>query len=406
MSGHVLIVEDDKPVREALGQTLELAGLETTLASSFVVAKDVMSREFNGVVVSDIRMPGRDGLFLLDYAQNIDADLPVILLTGEGDIPMAVSAISNGAFDFLEKPCPTEQLVVTVQRALRARALVMENRSLKSELVRGDAASRLVFGVSDLAEGLRNQLRMISALEGSVLIEAAPGSGVSKVAEVLHLMSDRVAAPFVKRAAAQLKPDGLLAGLEVTGNGSLFLDEISLLPVETQFALLEELDRRPSARVIAGTARALAEDAGEGAFNADLFYRLDALRIRIPSLKERPEDIPILFRHYVSQACEQAGISEREIGSDHIARLMARDWPGNARALMNAAMQFALGLEAGDERELGLAEKMAQIESSILTDALRLNRGNASATAEQLRVPRKTLYDKFTKYGIRPEDYR
>jgi two-component system C4-dicarboxylate transport response regulator DctD len=282
----------------------------------------------------------------------------------------------------------------------------MENRSLKSELVRGDAASRLIFGVSELAEALRNQLRMISRIEGSVLIEAAPGSGVSKVAEVLHLLSDRVAGPFVKRAAAELRPDGLSAAIEDAQSGSLFLDEISLLPVESQFALQEELDRGTSARVIAGTARSLGEDAEDGSFNADLFYRLEALRIRIPSLKERPEDIPVLFRHYVTQACEQAGIPEREIGSDQIARLMARDWPGNARALMNAAMQFALGLETGDERELGLAEKMAQIESSILIDALRLNRGNASATAEQLKVPRKTLYDKFTKYGIRPEDYR
>jgi two-component system C4-dicarboxylate transport response regulator DctD len=264
----------------------------------------------------------------------------------------------------------------------------------------------MIFGVSDLAENFRCQLRKISQIEGSVLIEAAPGSGVPKAAEVLHLLSDRMAAPFVKRAAAELRPDGLLQSIRDSGDGSLFLDEIGLLPKETQFTLLEELDGQSGARVIAGTSRILAEDVGRGAFSADLFYRLEALRVRIPSLKERPEDIPVLYRHYVAQACEQAGIPEREIGSDQIARLMARDWPGNARALMNAAMQFALRLEAGAKRELGLAEKMAQIESSILTDTLRLNRGNASATAEQLKVPRKTLYDKFTKYGIRPEDYR
>ena len=353
MTGHVLIVEDDKSVREALGQTFELAGMDTTLASSFVVAKDVMSPEFAGVVLSDIRMPGRDGMHLLDYVQKLDSDLPVILLTGEGDIPMAVSAISKGAFDFLEKPCPTEQLVATVQRALRARMLVMENRALKSELVRGDAASRMIFGVSELAEGLRDQLRRIARVEGSILIEAAPGSGVSKVAEVLHLLSDRVSAPFVKRAAAELKPGGLLAAIEAAKEGSIFLDEVSALPVDSQFALLEELDRGASTRLLAGTARPLKEDAEDGSFNADLFYRLEALRVRIPSLKERPEDIPVLFRHYVTQACEQAGIPQREISSDQIARLMARDWPGNARALMNAAMQFALGLEARDEKELG-----------------------------------------------------
>lgn len=406
MTGAVLVVEDDAPVREALGQTLELAGLDVMLAGSFVVAKDIIGPSFDGVIVSDIRMPGRDGMYLLDYVHREDAELPVILLTGEGDIPMAVSAMTRGAFDFLEKPCPTERLLSTVRRALKARDLVLENRRLKAQLIEGDAASRMIFGQSGLADRLRADVRQIARIDGSVLIEAAPGSGVSKVAEVIHLLSDRVSAPFVKRGSARMTSEDLRRSLTAAEGGSLFLDEVSYLPGETQFALLDILEA-DDGRVLAGTTRNLLAVSERGEFSADLFYRLEALKVRIPSLKERPEDIPVLFRHYVAQACEQAGVPERPVGPKEIASLLARDWPGNARALMNAAMRFALGLDAEDDREeLGLAERLAQIEDAMLKDALRKNKGNASATAESLKLPRKTLYDKFAKYGIRPEDFR
>ena len=155
MSGRVLLVEDDAPVREALVQTLELAGLEVTPASAFVVAKDHISQTFDGVVVSDIRMPGKDGMELLSHAHKVDPDLPVILLTGEGDIPMAVKALGKGAFDFLEKPCPTDLLVSTVERALEARRIALDDRRLKADIQTGDAAARLLYGHSALAERLR-----------------------------------------------------------------------------------------------------------------------------------------------------------------------------------------------------------------------------------------------------------
>ena len=142
MSGKVLLVEDDAPVREALAQTLELAGLSVTPANSFIVAKDHISRRFEGVVVSDIRMPGKDGMELLRFAQKTDPDLPVILLTGEGDIPLAVDAVGQGAFDFLEKPCPAEQLVATVERALGARRIALDDRRMKASIQAGDAATR------------------------------------------------------------------------------------------------------------------------------------------------------------------------------------------------------------------------------------------------------------------------
>lgn len=404
--GRVLLVEDDPPVREALAQTLELEGFEVTPAGSFIVAKDHIGPDFPGVVLSDIRMPGKDGLQLLDFARKTDPDLPVILLTGEGDIPTAVDAIGRGAFGFLEKPCPTEQLLETVKRALDARRAVMEDRRHRAELQSGDAAQRLLFGHSALAEKLRAECRQIARVPGSVLIEGPPGSGVSKVAEVIHLLSNRAGDPFVKTVAAGMEVDALTRAIEAAGSGSLFLNEVGALPRETQFALLDQLEQSPGLRILAGTTQNLMEAADDGGFDPDLYYRLEALRVRIPALRERPEDIPVLFRHYVAQASEQAGTPPRPIPPGLLALLMAQDWPGNARALMNAAMRFALGLSPEEDREMGLNEKMAQIEASLLIDALRRNEGNATVTAQELKLPRKTFYDKLSKHGIRAEDYR
>lgn len=406
MTGHVLVVEDDAPVREALAQTLELAGLQVTSVGSFVVAKDHIARDFGGVILSDIRMPGKDGLQLLDFARKTDPDLPVILLTGEGDIPMAVDALGRGAFDFLEKPCPTEQLVAAVNRALEARRLTLQDRRLKTDIQTGDAAARLIFGISQQAEKLRADVRQIARVPGPVLIEGAPGSGLAKVAEVLHLMSPRASAPFLKISASGLQPARLTEAIEASDGGSLFLNELNSLPGDSQYVLLDRLDRSPDLRVLAGTTQDMETTINRDGFSADLYYRLEGLRVRIPALRERPEDIPVLFRHYVAQACEQSGVPNRSIPPGLLASLMSQDWPGNARALMNAAMRFALGLSPDEDHEMGLAEKMAQIEASLLVDALSRNQGNATLSAQQLKLPRKTFYDKLSKYGIRAEDYR
>ena len=403
MSGLVLVVEDDEALREALGQTLDLAGFQTILTSSFVMAKDHIRADFEGVVLSDMRMPGRDGMFLLDHARAIDPDLPVILLTGEGDIPTAVGAISKGAFDFLEKPCGNDVLIETVGRALKARALVNENRELKAMVVRGDAAERMIFGKSEKAVALRAQVRRLAAVDEPVLIEGPPGAGIDKVADVTHRLSARASQPFLKIAAAGLSPDQLARHVLESEGGTLYLDQITAMPPETQFALIDVLDSGDDTRVLAG----MFTSADTTGFNPDLHYRLEALRLRIPALKERPEDIPVLFRHYVLRACAQTGVTEPEITEEVIADLMAQDWPGNARALMNAATRFVLGLGTeADEEDMGLVEKLARVERALLVEGLRRHDGNASLTAEHFKIPRKTLYDKFTKYGIKPKSYR
>lgn len=407
MMRRVLFVDDDRAVREALGQTLELAGLKPTLAGSYIEAKDHISPEFDGIVVTDIRMPGKDGFALLDLVQSADPDLPVVLLTGEGDVPMAVRAMARGAFDFLEKPCTGKDLLAVVEKALETRARVMEARFSRAAGKRGDAAARMLVGASPVAEALRDGARRAARSGAEVLITGAPGAGNSKLAEVIHLLSSNARRPFVKLAAAGLDVAALEAGFAQAEGGTLYLDEVADLPRPAQFALIELLETRPATRLIAGTYRDLPGEAREGRFHPDLYWRLEALKLRIPSLSERPEDIPALFRHYVATACEQANLRMPEIPPELTAALMARDWPGNARALMSEAMRFAMGLEAGEPpAEMGLSERMAAVEKSLLAEALIRAGGNATEAAVALKLPRKTFYDKLARHGLRPEDFR
>jgi two-component system C4-dicarboxylate transport response regulator DctD len=408
MTKRVLLVDDNAAVRDALCQTLELAGFSAIAAGSFVAARDHIEASFDGVIVSDIRMPGRDGFHLLAYARGQDPELPVILLTGEGDIPMAVQAMGQGAFDFLEKPCAPADLVAVLDRALTTRALVLENRRLRAMIETGDPAARMLFGTSQPAEGLRARVRRVAQTTAEVLITGAPGTGISKVAEVVHLCSARSKAPFVKRAAAAMEPAALTDAMQVGKGGSLFIDEITQMPPATQMALMEALEAGTETRLIAGSTRDLAASVEAGQMHSELYYRLDVMPVRIPALSERPEDIPVLFQHYVAQASEQAGLRAPDITPTVVSGLMARDWPGNARALMSEAMRFALGLaeDADAAAALGLADQMAQVERSLLEQALRRAEGQATAAAKALKLPRKTFYDKLNKYGIRPESYR
>lgn len=406
MSARVLLVDDDAPVREALGQTLELAELQPMLAGSFIVAKDIISRQFDGVIVTDIRMPGRDGFHLLDYARSVDPELPVILLTGEGDIPMAVKGMSAGAFDFLEKPCAPQQFLDVVSKALVARRGVLAARKHQNEAEAGDAASRMLFGVSDRSERLRAQVRTVAKTQAAVLITGEPGTGTPKVAEVIHLLSDRTRKAFIKRAAADLSQADLQDALSLAKTGTLFLEEVANLPGPAQFALLDHLEQDSGARILAATYKDLRGADAKGVM-PELRLKLDAMHVYIPALRERVEDIPVLFRHYLGIACEQAALPVPTLTSDQMTRLMAHPWPGNARALMNAAMRCAMGLPELEETEaLSLAERMAQVERALIVEALQAHQGHATDTAKALQLPRKTFYDKLTRHNIRAEDYR
>lgn len=407
MTKHVLIVDDDKEVREALGQTIEIAGLTPVLASAFIAAKDHIATDFTGIIVTDMMMPGRDGFHLLDYAHQIDADLPVILLTGQGDVPTAVKALDGGAFAFLEKPCGPKDLLAVVQKALAARDAVLKTRAFQREVKHGDAAARMLFGVSAQSNALRDRVRAVAKARAEVVVTGEPGAGTSKVAEVIHLLSAAARDPFVKRTGAALTATALQEAIVAADTGTLFIDEIGNLPPASQYFLAEQLDSGISPRIIAGSTQDLEGDVAAGGFQGDLFYRLDLMRVHIPAIRERPEDIPVLFRHYVAQACEQANLPVPEITSDVTGRLMAQDWSGNTRALMNAAMRFAMGLSEVETSEtLGLTAQMAQIEKSLIVDALRRCNGKATETAKLLQLPRKTFYDKLAKHGLRADTFR
>ena len=400
----VLLVDDDRAVREALGQSLELAGLSPILAGSFVEAKDHISASFPGAIVSDIRMPGRDGFHLLAHARSLDSDLPVIMLTGEGDIPMAVRAMGEGAFDFLEKPCAPSDLVNAISRALEQRRTVIEARETAAKAEAGDAASRVLRGTSELARELRRSVRHAGEAGRDVLIEGAPGSGLSKVAEVVHLLSSRQADPFRKLAARSAVSEVFNA--DKSAKGTIYIDELSELGPSEQYDLIDLLGQSERACVIGGTSKSLSELVDAGKFNQELFFALSATRIRIPALSERPEDIPVLFRHYVALTAEQGGLTAPEISPDLLASLMARPWLGNARALMSEAMRFTMGAATSKEQAMGLNDQLARVEKTILEETLTRYRGRAAQVAEVLQLPRKTLYDRLTKHGIKPDDFR
>ncbi|MXU66162.1 sigma-54-dependent transcriptional regulator [Oceanomicrobium pacificus] len=428
MSGAVLLVDDEKPVRDALGQTLDLAGFDVTRAGSFIEAVDHLSRDFAGCVVTDVRMPGKDGFELLARATSTDPDLPVILLTGEGDIPMAVRAMADGAYDFLEKPCPPRRLVDVVTRANTARRLTLENRALKARLAAGDAAERLILGASPQMAALRDACRRVAASGADVLITGATGTGKDLAARVIHQLA-RPNQPFVAVNCGLLTADmvrrtlfgsdaGPGAFLRADG-GTLFLDEVGAMPLDQQVALLHVLEERQvtdrdgrpqrlDLRVISATHEDLQALVADGRFRADLLYRLDVVRVELPRLADRPEDIAPLFRAFVEEAARRTAFDAPPLSADHVAPLLSHDWPGNVRELRNRADRFVVGLDPSGAQEgtRGLSDRLDLVERALIEEALARHGGQVSAACAELQLPRKTFYDKVKRLGIQLDRFR
>ncbi|OUS08407.1 hypothetical protein A9Q96_02855 [Rhodobacterales bacterium 52_120_T64] len=422
----VLLVDDDKSVREALGQTLDLAGFDVTLAASFIEATDHISARFEGVVISDVRMPGKDGFALLDRCAAIDPDIPFVLLTGEGDIPMAMQAVNRGAFNFLEKPCPPKRLIEVAGKACAAREMVMENRALRTKLSREDAASRLILGRSETTSKLRDRLRMVAATGTDLLITGETGVGKELAARIVHELSG-ASGEFVAVHCGMLTADltrrtlfgdDSLGAFERAEGGTLFLDEIGSMPLDQQVSLLRVLQDRVierangerlhlNCRVIAATKEDLAKMLEEGDFREDLFFRLDVARVRVAPLRERIEDVGGMFRVFLSEARGRMGLPPLEMDEDSFSELFARQWPGNVRELQNHADRLAMGLE-GQEQDLprGLNAQMDRIEKQIIMDCLKRTNGQVTLACEELQIPRKTLYDRMKRHSILPEVFR
>lgn len=442
MTADVILVDDEPDLLESTRQALELAGLSVACRTSADAALSKLTAASPSIVVSDVRMPGIDGLELLKRVLGIDPDLPVILITGHGDIPMAIQAIRDGAYDFIEKPFSVDQLLASVNRAMAQRRLVLDNRALREELALGSALSGRLVGNSSEVVRLRQRLTDFAATDADVLILGETGTGKELVARSLHELSPRAAGNFVAINCGALPETiieselfgheaGAFTGalkqrqgkFEYASGGTLFLDEIESMPLEMQARLLRVLEERKvvrlgsnkelplDVRVVAATKEALRKSVERGAFREDLFYRLNVLTLTIPPLRNRLDDVPVLFAHFLANAASRLRRPVPEPGPSDLAVLAAHDWPGNVRELEHVATRYALGLgvdiaglpspdAAAGMQTASLSDQLAALEEIILRRTLVQSRGSMKACYERLGISRKTLYDKLKKYGI------
>lgn len=440
MLNSVIVVDDEAPIREAVEQWLSLSGFEVRLFSRAEECLAQVPEHFPGVILSDVRMPGMDGLQLLAELQRRDRDLPVILLTGHGDVPMAVDAMRDGAYDFLEKPFTPETLLGSLRRALEKRALVLENRALHE---RADNRSRLdatLLGMSPAMQTLRRQVLDLSQLPVNVLIRGETGSGKEMVARCLHDFGPRADKPFVAVNCAAIPEQlfeaelfghesGAFTGaqgkrigkLEYAHGGTVFLDEIESMPLAQQVKLLRVIQERRierlgsnqsidiDVRIIAATKPDLLDEARAGRFREDLAYRLNIAELRLPPLRERREDIPMLFSHFSRNAAERLGRDAPVLSGEQLSHLLSHDWPGNVRELANAAERQVLGLDgpAAQENPMGqsLVAQQEAFEAHCIRSALRRHRGDIKAVMHELQLPRRTLNEKMQRHGLVREDF-
>ncbi|WP_423211390.1 sigma-54-dependent transcriptional regulator [Paracoccus yeei] len=435
----VRLVDDDEDLRLAQVQTLRIAGFAVESFASAAEALEGMTADYPGVVLSDVRMPGMDGLELFDRLHGIDPELPVILLTGHADVPMAVSALKQGAYDFLSKPIGADALLAAVGRACQSRALVMENRALR-RLARDEAAQDSpLIGQSAVMAHLRDSIDRLAQAGGDLWLTGPGGSGKTTVARLIHRQSPRRVRTFVHVPCATLDEarfEAEFLGTEAQGRaprsagllekahrGTLYLDEIDSLNPALQARILAVIEagelwpagaaapRALDLRVIASTRDDPERLVRDGRLRGDLYYRLSGVVLALPPLVERREDIPELFRHFLLDACRRLDLPAQPVTPLVKARLAGHDWPGNLRELRQFAESHALGLspfDGADEAapDRGLADLVAEYEAGLIREALRLSGGHAGRAMERLRLPRKTFYDKLTRHGIKPAEFR
>ncbi len=430
----ILFVDDDREMRHSTGQALELAGFEVTLLASGEEALALTTPGFNGVVVSDIRMPGMDGMTLLQRVQQVDADLPVILVTGHAEVQLAVEAMRAGAYDFIEKPFRVADLATVLRRAADHRALVVDNRRLRAVAGKRDDIEARLPGRTQTMLDLRYRIRAIGASDADTLILGPTGAGKEVVARALHDLSGRAGKPFIAIDCAAL-PEALIESelfgheqgafpgalrprygkFEHARGGTILLDDIGLMPVELQARLLRVLQERVITRLgsnepvpldvrfIATSKTDLAEAVARGRFREDLYWRLNVAVMRVPALAERREDIPLLFLQLVRESAARHGVPEPPLPPAQSSALAARDWPGNVRELRNLAERFVLNLDPlggpGDDGAK-LADRVAEYERSLIAGAIAAHGGRLKAVYETLGISRKTLYVKMQTHGL------
>ncbi|MFC2968354.1 sigma-54-dependent transcriptional regulator [Acidimangrovimonas pyrenivorans] len=436
----VAIVDDEQDMRQSISQWLALSGFDTETFASAEEALKGIPADFPGVVVSDIKMPGMDGMALLKRLMSMDSALPVIMITGHGDVPMAVEAMRLGAFDFLEKPFNPDRMIELAKRATQMRRLTLDNRALRRELSDGTVLMKKLIGSSPVMERLREDILDLGQADGHVLIDGETGTGKTLVAHALHAVGPRAGRKFVAVSCAAYAEDTLgqklfgpteegasLPLVEEARGGTLCLEDVEALSQGLQARLLTFINEQGSpaeTRIVAICNDHAPGRTVEDALRPDLYYRLAALKIVLPPLRTRGEDILTLFNRLTEQFAEEYGCDAPEVTAQEAAQLLQAPWPGNVRQLVNVAERAVLQNRRGtgsiasllmpedDQASPAittegkpLKEYVEAFERMLIDNTMRRHKGSIVNVMEELCLPRRTLNEKMAKYGLSRSDY-
>ena len=436
----IAIVDDEKDMRQSISQWLALSGFDTETYASAEDALRGVSPDYPGIVVSDIKMPGMDGMQFLRKIKGVDSTLPVIMITGHGDVPMAVEAMRIGAYDFLEKPFNPDRMTELAKRATQARRLTLDNRALRRELSDGTALMRKLIGASPAMERLKEDILDLGQADGHVLIEGETGTGKTLVAHALHAAGARANKKFVliactaydedalsRRLFGPVEQDDPIPALEEARGGTLVLEDVESLSPALQARLLTALNDQGTPAETRIVAICNLQNEGktcESVLRADLFYRLAALRITVPPLRQRGEDILALFTRLSEQFADEYGCPAPQVSAQEAAQLLQAPWPGNVRQLINIAERAVLQNRRGsgtitsllmadtEESEPAmttegkpLKEFVEAFERMLIDNTMRRHRGSIVSVMDELCLPRRTLNEKMAKYGLSRSDY-
>jgi two-component system C4-dicarboxylate transport response regulator DctD len=438
--GRVLVVDDDADLLVSTCEWLSATGFEVegmALGSEALRVLGAQASTMPDVLVTDIRMPGLDGIAVLEGVLRLDPDTPVVLLTGHGDIALAVKAMRAGAHDFLEKPYDADHLVAVLDRAIAQRRLAGEIRELRMRVAGGDTLETRLIGNDAAMVELRRRVAHLADVDADVLIIGETGTGKEVVARALHDYGKRSDKPFVAINCAAI-PEAIFESevfghergaftgalnrrvgkIEHADGGTVFLDEIESMPLTLQTKILRLLQERQveplggnrlrpvDVRFIAATKSDLKRSAAEGAFRSDLYYRLSIVELHLKPLRQRRQDIPLLFDHFVKAAAARHGTGMRPIQPETLSALQAAEWEGNVRELKAEAERYVLGypqlssqVSTGDDGSL--PARVAAYEAQLIRQALAEAGGSVAAAAEALGIPRRTLAEKMARHGLR-----
>ena len=435
----IMIVDDEMDMRQSVSQWLALSGYDTETYASAEEALSHLSFDYAGIVVTDIRMPKMDGMTFLKKITAMDSTLPVILVTGHGDVPLAVEAMRLGAFDFLEKPFDPDRMTEIAKRAAQNRRIALDSRALRRELSDGSGLVEKLIGTSGVMQRLREDLLDWGQADGHVLIDGEIGTGKTLVAHALHAVGPRAGRKIIAFSCAAWSEDQLVTKLfgptadgtlplvEEARGGTLCLEDIEAMchPVQSRLlAFMNEQGTPPQTRIIAICNDHAPDKTVEGALRPDLFYRLSALTIILPPLRQRGEDILTIFTQMAQKFSEEYGCDTPILTTQEAAQLLQAPWPGNVRQLINiterAVLQSRRGLGAvvslllADDDMAGpalttegkpLKDYVESFERMLIDTAMRHHKGNISAVMDELCLPRRTLNEKMAKYHLVRSDY-